>query len=199
MILFRIALKIRETKETASRKETWKKLGDYVSNRYGSWYAFLLLKHFLEFKLARERKGFTIFEVGLNIAPSMVLTRQTLVKIGCLADGAQQGDADKGLDLLIRKGIIAVDSETDILDLRVPIDSVANLCLKETKQGLELVKHETMASIVLLSTNSTEVSSRTKGNLRANVSAVPSILFRKKGRSSLMEIAFAQDATHFRA
>ncbi len=191
MILFRIALKIREIKETASTKETWRKLGDYVADRYGSWPAFLLLKHFLEFKLARERKGFTMFEVGLNIAPSMVLTRQTLVKIGRLADGAEQEDAEKGLDLLIQKGILVVDSETDILDLRVPIDSVANLYLKETRQGLELVKHKTMASIVLLSTTSTEVSSKAKGNLRANVSAVSSILFRKKGKSSLMEIAFA--------
>lgn len=189
-ILFRIALKVRALKETTTLKKRMMKITDYITYRYGSVHAFKLLKYFLEHKLARENKGFAVYEISFHIAPSEILTPYALIKIECIADDAEQKDAQAGLDLLMQKGILKNDAATDILELNVPLDSIANVYLRETENGFEIVKDRSLADVILLPTAATRVPKGKKDHgKQANVAGVPDILEKDKhGRYTIVEI-----------
>ena len=174
-------------------RETMKKITDYIANRYGSVHAFKLLKYFLEHKLARESKGFAVYEMSFQIAPSEVLTRHALIRIECLADGADQKDAEAGLDLLLQKGILTIDPETDILNLNVSLDSIANVYLKETDRGLVEVSDMSSADIILLAASRAKIASPEKDDSHAaNVAGVPDILYKIQSEAfSIIEIKLA--------
>lgn len=169
-----------------------KKITDYITSRYGSVHAFKLLKYFLEHKLARESKGFAVYEMAFKIAPSEVLTRYALIRIECLADGAEKKDAEAGLDLLIQKDILTIDPETDILELNVSIDSITNVYLKETDSGFGVVSDRSSADVILLPAIKAEIPLRQKDDSQqANAAAVPDMLCRNEnGAFSLIEIKF---------
>lgn len=170
-------------------KEVMKKITDYITSRYGSVHAFKLLKYFLEHKLARESKGFAVYEMSFKMAPSEVLTRYALIKIECLADGAEQKDAENGLDLLTQKGILKSDPETGILELSVSVDSIANVYLKETDTGFEVVSDRSSAKVILLPTAMRGVPLPQKNSEQANVAGVPDMLYKdKNGRYTIVEI-----------
>jgi hypothetical protein len=179
---------MRLIKESPTAKKRMKKITDYVTQRYGSIHAFKLLKYFLEHKIARDGKGFAVYEIAFNIAPSQVLTRYALGKIECIADGAQQRDAEKGIELLIEKGILIYDPETDILEQKAPLNTIANVYLRETNDGFEVVEDMPMADVILLST--AKASSRKRlHHKQLNVAGVPDILTRnKKGNYAIVEI-----------
>jgi len=181
---------VRELKETPVMKKTMVKITEHITRTYGSIHAFKLLKYFLEHKLARENKGFAIYEISFNIAPSEVLTRHALVKIECIADDAEQKDAEAGLDLLIQKGILKSDPETNILELNISLDSIANVHLKETNIGFEVVKDRSSAKVILLPTATARVPKGKKDNdKQANIAGVPDILYKdKRGRFTIVEI-----------
>ena len=169
-----------------------KKITEYITSRYGSVHAFKLLKYFLEHKLARESKGFATYEIAFKIAPSEVLTRYALIRIECLADGAEQKDAEAGLDLLIQKGILTIDPETDILELNVSLDSIANVYLKETDSGFGVVSDRSSADVILLPASTADISSHQKDDSQqANVATVSDMLRKNEnGAFSLLEIKF---------
>jgi len=186
-------MKIRELKETPAKKKTSMALFKYITKKYGSLHAFKLFKYFLEHKIARENKGFATYELVFNIAPSEVLTKYALIRIECLADDAEQKDAEAGLDLLIQKGILEVDSETDILELNVPLSSIANLNLKETGSKFELVADASSADVILLPISKAEIPWHQKDDKQANVYGVPDMLLKNKnGTFSLVENKFAK-------
>ena len=170
---------------------------EYITNRYGSFHAFKLLKYFLEHKIARDNEGYATYEIALHIAPSQVLTRYTLVRIECRADDAELKDAEEGLDLLIQKGILTVDPETDILELNVSLDSIANLYLKETDSGFEVVSDRSSADVILLPANKAVISSHQKDDSkRPNISTVPDMLVKNEsGDFSLVENKFGKSTS----
>ena len=169
-----------------------KKITDYIMSRYGSVHAFKLLKYFLEHKLARESKGYAVYEMAFKIAPSEVLTRHALIRIECLANGAEQKDAETGFDLLIKKGILRIDPETEILELNVSLDSVANVYLEETDNGFAVVSDRDSADVILLPAMKVDIASRQKeDSQQANVAGVPDMLCKNKdGALSPLEIKF---------
>lgn len=124
----------------------------YITNKYGSVPAFLLLKYLLEHKLAREKKGFTTYELSFKIAPSLILTSKTLIKIERRADGTSQIEAEEGLKCLIDRKIIEIDPETDIVSLIAPLNEVANIYLKNKEQKLEQIDDFKEADAILLFT-----------------------------------------------
>jgi hypothetical protein len=171
-------------------KKKMKKIIDYITQRYGSIHAFKLLKYFLEHKIARDIMGFAVYEITFNIAPSQVLTRYALARIECIADGALQKDAEKGVELLTERGILACDPETGILEQKAPLSTIANVYLRETNDGFKVVEDMSMADVILLSTNKARVPSRKRRHHRQlNVAGVPDILTRnKKGHYTIVEI-----------
>ncbi len=134
-------------KETAMKKIIID-VTKYITSRYGSVVAFLLLKYLLEHKLAREKKGYTVYEIAFEIAPSIVLTRKTLVKIECRADGTSQAESEAGLELLIQRKIVTIDSETGILSLNVPVNSIANVFLKKSGPNFEVISDQESADVI---------------------------------------------------
>lgn len=190
-------MKIRKLRETPAMKKRGMKLVEYITSRYGSLHAFKLLKYFLEHKIARDNEGFATYEIALHIAPSQVLTRCNLIRIECRADDAEQKDAETGLDLLIQKGILTVDPETDILELNVPLDSIANLHLKETDSGFEVVSDRSSADVILLPANKTVILSHRKDDgKQPNISAVPDMLVKNEsGEFSLVENKFGKSTS----
>jgi len=182
-------LKRRLIKESVTTIKM-KKITDYITQKYGSIYAFKLLKYFLEHKIARDSKGYAVYEIIFNIPPSQVLTRYALVRIECITDGAQQIDAEKGIELLIEKGILTCDPETDILEQKAPLDAITNVNLKETNDGFEVVEDMSMADVILLSTTKAKVPSGKKGHHRQlYIAGVPDILIRnKKSNNTIVEI-----------
>lgn len=175
-------------------RKTSSDITDYIKSRYGSVHAFKLLKYFLENKLARESGGFAVYELSFNIAPSEVLTKNALVKIECLTDDAEQKDAEAGLDLLVQQGILTIDSETYILELNVPIDSIANVYLKETDRGFEVVSGRSLADVILLPVGKRAIPLHQKDeNQQTNIAAVPDMLYRdENGTFSRVEIKFGR-------
>ena len=171
-------------------EKSMKKIMDYITNRYGSVHAFKLLKYLLEHKLARESKGYAIYELSFKIAPSEVLTRYALIRIECLADGAEEKDAEAGLDLLLQKGILTIDPQTEILELNVSVDSVADVYLKKTDNSFEVVADRSSADVILLPTSKAQFPMHQKDdNQKANVAGVPDLLCRNEnGAFSLIEI-----------
>jgi hypothetical protein len=165
------------------------KIVDYITKRYGSMHAFKLLKYFLEHKLARERKGLAVYEVAFKIAPSEVLTKYALEKIECQADDAEQKDAEKALDSLIKKGVMRSDPETDILELVVPVDSVANVYLKEKGKDFEVVQDASSADVLLLTTTIAEIPTNKVNHEYTKFAGVPDVLLKdKSGKFTLVEI-----------
>jgi hypothetical protein len=182
-------LKIREVKETSSMKKLMTKIMSYTTNRYGSIHAFKLLKYFLEHQIAREKGGFATYEMTFNIAPSLVLTRHSLVKIECIADDAQQKDAEEGLDLLVQKGILVSDPETGILELNGPLDSIINVYLKETENCLEVIQDKSSADVILFPVSNGKPSLGKKDDEIRKMGSVPDLLYKdKRGRYTLLEI-----------
>ncbi len=174
-----LPLKIRKVQGTISEKKRAEKVVAYILDKYGSPHAFKLLKYFLEHKLAREKKGFAIYEITFNIAPSEVLTRYALMKIECIADDGEEKDAEAGLELLLRKGILKADPETEILELNVPLSSIANIYLKETKKSMKVVKDKSLADVILLPATARRVKASKKGSKDlSKVSGVPDLLER---------------------
>lgn len=195
-MLFRITLKIQQVKETAAQYKTTLKIIEYITTKYGSLLGFKLLKYFLEHRLAREKNGYAIFELTFNVPPSVVLTRRTLVKIECLADGSDQEDSEKGLDLLVQKGILSCDSKTGILELAVPLDSIADVYLKETEHGFEAVKDISLATMILLPTKDREARmANTTERSKVNIAGVPDMLCKmKNGKYRTVENKFVSDS-----
>lgn len=115
-------------------KEIMMKIRDYINFEYGSIEAFLLLKYLIEHKLARENNGYTTFELSFQIAPSIVLTPKTLVKIETQADGTTREAAEEGLNQLVKRKIVEIDQETNIITLIASMDSICNVFLKRNGQ-----------------------------------------------------------------
>ena len=123
----------------------------YIIAKYGSICAFKLLKYVIEHKLARESNGYAGFEVIFKIAPSIVLTKYALTRLECIADDATKSDAEEGVRILISRGILRCDSETEVLELNVPLNSVANLRLVDTGTSLITVADpHSQADVILL-------------------------------------------------
>jgi hypothetical protein len=192
LLLFRIPLKIKEIKQTTTQQKTTRKFIEYITEKYGSVIGFKLLKYFLEHKLAREKHGFAVYELTFNIPPSLLLTRKTLIKIQCLADDSDQKDSEEGLDLLIQKGILNCDPKTEILELAVPLKSIADVYLKETDQGFEVVEDMSQATMILLPTKDREAQMKnSKEKLKINVAGVPDMLRKSKnGKYKIVENKF---------
>ena len=171
-------------------KEMMMKITDYINHRYGSVCAFKLLKYFLEHQLAREIKGIANYEVAFHIAPSEVLTRSALVKIECRADGAQREESETGFNILLEKGILKIDAETGIVELAVPIESIADVYLQCKDGDLEAVSDRSSADIILLQTVKAEnVTQQRDDSLKINMAGVPDILYRNSvGSYTLVEI-----------
>jgi hypothetical protein len=153
---------------------------DYINNKYGSLISFKVLKYFLEHKLAREKKGYATYELAIGIPPSMFLTRNTLAKIESVSDHGDEKDSEKGVDLLVEKGILAIDKETGILELSVPLDSIANLNLRETDHGFEETKDNSSASLLLLQTLSREIPKRVGDSYAPIITGVVDMLLKEK-------------------
>lgn len=181
---------MRLIKESPAAKKKMRKIIAYITQRYGSIHAFKLLKYFLEHKIARDSKGYAVYEITFNIAPSKVLTRYALTKIECIADGAQQRDAEKGIKLLIEKGILTYDPETDILEQKAPLDTISNVYLRETNDGFEVVEDMSMADVILLPTTKAKGPSRKRRHHKQlNVAGVPDMMTKnKKGNYTIVEI-----------
>lgn len=160
-------------------KEMMMKITDYIKCRYGSICAFKLLKCLIEHKLAREVRGVTSYEVAYHIAPSEVLTRSALIKIVCRADGAQREEAEAGFDLLLEKDILKIDAETSIVELAVPVESIADVYLQWKDGGLEVVHDRSSADVILLQTIKAEnVTQEKEDSLKINMAGAPDILYR---------------------
>jgi len=196
VILFRIALKIKQVKETEAQHKTTLKIIEYITDKYGSLLGFKLLKYFLEHKLAREKKGYAIYELAFNIPPSVLLTRRTLIQIECLADNSDQKDSEEGLDLLLQKGILSCDSKTGILELVVPLDLIADVYLKETEHGFEAVEDMSQVMIVLLPTKDREMRmTNSSEKLKVDIVGVPDMLRKNKsGKYEIVENKFMSDS-----
>lgn len=179
MILFRITLKIKEIKVTTKQHNRMQKIIDYINDKYGSFVSFKVLKYFLEHKLAREKNGYATYELAMDIPPSMVLTRNTLAKIESVADYADEKDSEKGVDLLVEKGILTIDKDTGILELSVPLDSIANLNLKETAHGFEETKDISSATVLLLQTLSRNLPRRAGDSYAPIITGVVDMLLKE--------------------
>jgi len=179
--------------EETTQKEIMMKVTKYITDRYGSVFAFLLLKYLLEHKLAREKEGYTVYELAFKIAPSVVLTRKTLIKIECRADGSDQTDSEKGLELLVQKGIVEIDLQTDIVELKVPINTVANVYLRNTDKGFEVVPDMSTADVILLPTHIADFPvARDAKFVKASVSGVPDVLLNNQGQITIVGIKYWQ-------
>jgi hypothetical protein len=185
-------LKISEVKQTTAERKTTRKIIEYLESKYGSPTGFKLMKYFLEHRLAREKHGYATYELVFNVPPSLVLTRRTLIQIQCLADGSDQEDSEKGLDSLIQKGILGCDSNTGILELAVPLDSIADIYLKETEHGFEVVKDISLATMILLPTKDREARmANTTERFKGNIAGVPDMLCKmKNGKFGIVENKF---------
>jgi hypothetical protein len=191
MILFRITLKIKEIKVTTKQHNRTQKIIAYINDKYGSFVSFKVLKYFLEHKLAREKNGYATYEMAFNIPPSMVLTRNTLAKIESAADSADEKDSETGVDLLVEKGILTIDKDTGILELAVPLDSIANLNLKETEHGFEEIKDTSSATLILLQTFSRDLPRRVGDSHASIITGVVDMLLREKnGKFTTVENKF---------
>jgi hypothetical protein len=157
-------------------KENLKQVTKYISKRFGSVAAYLLLKYVLEHKIARERNGFTVYEFAFKIAPSIVLTRKTLLKIQQLADRALPHEAEVGFEYLMANKIIIMDPETEVVDLNVPISAITDIYLK--KDGNDFIETlDVMESEVILlpfSNNPAE----TDTSMKNSIGSVPDLLMK---------------------
>jgi len=191
MTLFRITLKIKEIKITTKQHDRMQKIIDYINGKYGSFVSFRVLKYFLEHKLAREKNGYATYELAFNIPPSMVLTRNTLAKIESVADSADEKDSATGVDLLVEKGILTIEKETGILELGVPLDSIANLNLKETEHGFEETKDTASATLLLLQALSRDLPRKAGDSYAQIITGVVDMSLREKtGKFETIENKF---------
>lgn len=160
------------------------KIVKYIESRYGSLHAFKLLKYFVEHKLARDSKGYAIYELALEIAPSQVLTRYALIRIECIADGADTKDAESALDSLLKRGTLRCDAETGILELNVSLNSLVNVHLRETNEGFEALPEGASGDATLLLTGSRETSSIDE--TKVPICGVPDLVY----RDTIVELKF---------
>jgi hypothetical protein len=150
-----------------------------MTTKYGSPVGLKLVKYFLEHKLAREQKGFSIYELTFNIPPSLVLTKETLIKIQSIADDTPEEASRRSFDLLVEKGIFKIDTETGILELAVPTKSIANLFLIETSAGFDITEDANLATVILLPTGSRDLSESNFKDL-SNISGVTDMMVKEK-------------------
>ena len=124
----------------------------YVKDRFGSLTAFLVLKHILEHKLARDNNGLATFELTYNIPPSSIITPKTLVKIVSRANREAQQEIEKGFNLLLKNGIVKVDPDINMIELSTSIDKITNIYLKKINNNFEEVVDYSEADAILFST-----------------------------------------------
>jgi hypothetical protein len=179
-------------KTTNGTTDGLKDVTEYIEERYGSVIAFLLLKYLLEHKLAREKDGFTNYEIAFRIAPSIVLTPTTLIKIETRADGTTIEEAEDALRLLLEKRMVHVDKETQILSVNVPIESIANVYLKKIGHYLKQVNSFEEADVILLNTIVGEYAEKGVENpANLYISGVPDILLKnEKGELIIVGLKF---------
>ena len=180
-------MRVEKVKQTKYDKSA--KIIRYLTEKYGSPIGLKLVKYFLENKLAREKKGFAVYELTFNISPSAMLKKDTLIKIQCLADDSDERDSIKSFDILLKKGIFKIDSETGGVDLGVPIESIANLYLVEKKDNFEETNDASLASVILLPLGSERTAMRR--NKFSNIVGVPDMLSKERnGKWSITENKF---------
>jgi hypothetical protein len=159
----------------------------YIDARYGSLHAFKLLKYFIENKLARDSKGYAVYELAFNIAPSQVLCRYALIRIECIADGADAKDAEQGLKSLLESGTLRCDAETDILELNVPLDSLVNVHLRETDEGFEAAPEPASRDDMTLLLTESREGTISDGE-KLPIVGVPDLIYKGK----VVELKFAE-------
>jgi hypothetical protein len=184
-------MKLKRITESARTQESMAKLITYMNEKFGSPIAFKALKYFLENKLARDRKGYAIYELTFNIPPSLVLTKTTLAKILTIADGTSLDECKRAVDLLVQKGILRVDQDTQILDLATPLEKVSDLYLQETDHSFEEAKEMSDASVFLLQTGTRSNKSPRKASVESSIVGVIDMGFKEKdGQFSIIENKF---------
>lgn len=163
-----------------------KKITAYINKRFGSIAAFLLLKHIIEHKLAQEKQGYATYELVFKIAPSIILTPTTLIKIECCADGTQPQEAEKGFKTLLEKGFVGVEPDTNIVELVHPINNLTNIYLKNVKHGFEVVSNFSKADVILLLAISEESPNTKTVRGIPEVSGVIDVIIKDEQRKTSM-------------
>lgn len=184
-------MKLKRITEPIKTQQYTAKLFTYMNQKFGSPIAFKALKYFLENKLARDQKGYAIYELAFNIPPSLVLTKASLSKILAIADGTSPNACEHAVDLLVQKGILRVDQGTQILELEVSLEEITNLYLREIERSFEEVKSMSDASVFLLQTGTRSTKSSKKASTESPIIGVIDMGFKEKdGKFSVIENKF---------